>query len=166
MRLNDISDNPGARQVSRRVGRGIGSGRGKTSGRGHKGQKARSGVAIKGFEGGQMPLHMRLPKRGFKKPFRAAYAEVTLTRLQRAVDSGRLDTSGPIDAEKMAAAGLFKKSRDGVRLLATGSLSAKLDLVVAGATQGAVKAVEAAGGSVTRVARKSSATVPEEGAEA
>lgn len=154
MRLNEISDNPGARRPSRRVGRGIGSGRGKTSSRGQKGQKARSGVAIKGYEGGQMPLHMRLPKRGFKKPFRARFAELTLVRLQRAIDGGKLDLSQPVDAEKLVAAGLFKKSRDGVRLLATGSLNAKVDLVVAGATAAAVKAVEAAGGSVTLTAGK------------
>jgi len=154
MRLNEISDNPGSRRPRRRVGRGLGSGMGKTSSRGQKGAKSLSGIAIKGFEGGQMPLHMRLPKRGFNKPFRARFAEVTLVRLQRAVDAGRLDASQPVDAEALVKAGMFKKSRDGVRLLATGSLSAKLDLVVAGATPAAVKAVEAAGGSVTIQAKK------------
>ncbi len=129
MRLNEISDNPGARRSRRRVGRGIGSGLGKTSGRGQKGAKARSGTAMNGFEGGQMPIHMRLPKRGFNKPFRARYAEVTLARLQRAIDAGKLDASGPLDGQALAAAGLFKKLRDGVRLLATGSLTTKVDLV-------------------------------------
>ncbi len=153
MRLNDISDNAGARRSRRRIGRGIGSGMGKTSSRGQKGAKSRSGSSIKGFEGGQMPLHMRLPKRGFNKPFRAHYAEVTLVRLQRALDAGRLDASQPVDAEALVKAGVFKKSRDGVRLLATGSLNTKVDLVVTGATAAAVKAVEAVGGTVTIVAK-------------
>ncbi len=153
MRLNEISDNPGARRPRRRVGRGIGTGMGKTSTRGQKGAKARSGTAMNGFEGGQMPLHMRLPKRGFNKPFRARYAEVTLVRLQRAIDAGRLDAGAPVDAAAMVKAGLFKKVRDGVRLLATGSLNTKVDLVVTGATAAAVKVVEAAGGSVTIAAK-------------
>ncbi len=153
MRLNEIADNAGARRPRRRVGRGIGSGMGKTSSRGHKGAKARSGSSINGFEGGQMPLHMRLPKRGFNKPFRARYAEVTLARLQRAVDAGRLDAGQPVDAAALVKAGVFKKSRDGVRLLASGSLNTKLDLVVTGATAAAVKAVEAAGGTVTVLAK-------------
>ncbi len=164
MRLNEISDNAGSRRPRRRVGRGTGSGMGKTSSRGQKGAKSRSGSSIKGFEGGQMPLHMRLPKRGFNKPFRARYAEVTLVRLQRAVDAGRLDSSQVVDAAALVKAGVFKKSRDGVRLLATGSLTTKLDLVVVGATPAAVKAVEAAGGSVTIAAQ--AATTAEGGEEA
>ncbi|MEQ8651544.1 MAG: 50S ribosomal protein L15 [Kiloniellales bacterium] len=153
MRLNQLSDNAGSRRPRRRVGRGIASGMGKTSSRGQKGAKSRSGSSIKGFEGGQMPLHMRLPKRGFNKPNRARYAEVTLVRLQRAVDGGRLDASQSVDAEALVKAGVFKKSHDGVRLLATGSLNTKLDLVVTGATPAAVKAVEAAGGTVTILAK-------------
>ncbi|MGM0561665.1 MAG: 50S ribosomal protein L15 [Pseudomonadota bacterium] len=150
MKLNELSDNPGARQARKRVGRGMGSGLGKTSGKGHKGQKARSGVSIKGFEGGQMPLYRRLPKRGFKNIFAREYAEVTLARLQAAVDSKRLDPKKTVDAEAMRAAGLFKKpGRDGVRLLGNGELTAKLDLKVAGATKSAEAAVEKAGGTLT-----------------
>jgi large subunit ribosomal protein L15 len=154
MKLNELRDNPGAAKTSKRVGRGIGSGKGKTAGSGHKGQKARSGVAIKGFEGGQMPLYRRLPKRGFNNIFRANYTEVTLGRLQAAIDSGKLDAKKPIDAQAMRAAGLFKQQRDGVRLLATGELSAKVDITVAGATKGAQAAVEKAGGKVTVIAPK------------
>ncbi|WP_366556388.1 50S ribosomal protein L15 [Aquibaculum sediminis] len=157
MKLNELSDNPGARQARKRLGRGIGSGLGKTSGKGHKGQKARRGVAIKGFEGGQMPLHRRLPKRGFNNIFRRDYVEVNLQRLQAAIESGKLDASKPIDAETMRAAGLFKKTRDGVRLLASGELSSKVEITVAGATKGAVEAVEKAGGKVTVVAPKPAA---------
>lgn len=149
MKLNELSDNPGARHPRKRLGRGIGSGLGKTSGKGHKGQKARRGVAIKGFEGGQMPLHRRLPKRGFNNIFRRDYVEVNLGRLQAAVEAGRLDAAKPVDAEAMRAAGLFKNPRDGVRLLAKGEISAKLEIVVAGASKAAVAAVEKAGGSVT-----------------
>lgn len=157
MKLNELSDNPGARQARKRLGRGIGSGLGKTSGKGHKGQKARRGVAIKGFEGGQMPLHRRLPKRGFNNIFRRDYVEVNLQRLQAAIESGKLDASKPIDAETMRAAGLFKKTRDGVRLLGSGELSSKVEITVAGATKGAVEAVEKAGGKVTVVAPKPAA---------
>jgi large subunit ribosomal protein L15 len=148
MRLNELSDNPGARSPRKRVGRGIGSGSGKTAGRGHKGQKSRSGVAMKGFEGGQMPLNRRLPKRGFKNLFRRHYATVNIGRLQQAIEAGRLDASKPIDAEAMRAAGLFKSARDGVRLLAKGELKSKVSITVAGASQSAVTAVEKAGGSV------------------
>jgi len=160
MRLNEIADNAGARSARKRRGRGVGSGLGKTSGVGQKGQKSRSGVAIKGYEGGQMPLHMRIPKRGFNKPNRAQYVEVTLERLQRALDAGRLDAGKPVDAAALLAAGLFKKERDGVRLLASGTLNAGLTLTVAGASKAAVEAVEKAGGSVT-IAPKAKAKVSE-----
>ncbi len=153
MKLNELRDNDGARQERVRVGRGAGSGLGKTAGRGHKGQKARSGVAIKGFEGGQMPLYRRLPKRGFVNVFAKSYAEVNLGRLQKAIDAGRLDPKKTIDAEALRAAGVFKKVRDGVRLLANGELKAKLNLVVTGASKAATAAVEKAGGSVTLVAQ-------------
>ena len=149
MRLNEIRDNDGATKNAKRVGRGIGSGRGKTSGSGHKGQKARSGVSIKGFEGGQMPIHRRLPKRGFNNIFRKAYVEVNVGRIQSAVDSGKLDNAKPIDAAALVAAGVISKAKDGVRLLAKGELSAKVDLHVAGASKAAAAIVEKAGGSVT-----------------
>ena len=148
MQLNELRDIEGATQARKRVGRGIGSGLGKTAGRGHKGQKARSGVAIKGFEGGQMPIHMRLPKRGFNNPARLKFSEVNLERLQRAVDDGKLDAKKTIDADAMIAAGLVRRARDGIRLLGRGELKAKINLEVAGATASALKAVEAAGGSV------------------
>jgi large subunit ribosomal protein L15 len=157
MKLNEITDNAGARQDRLRVGRGIGSGVGKTGGRGQKGQKSRSGVAIKGFEGGQMPLHMRLPKRGFNKPNRAEWSEVNTGALQKAIDAGRLDATKPVDVAALQAAGLVTQPRDGVRLLGKGAITAKLDLHVAGVTKSARAAVEAAGGSVT---------VPEKKAEA
>lgn len=149
MRLNELSDNAGARKKRKRLGRGAGSGLGKTAGRGHKGQKARSGVAIKGFEGGQMPLYRRLPKRGFVNVFAKTYAEVNIGRLQQAIDAKRLDPKKTVDAEALRAAGLFKNARDGVRLLANGELKAKVNMVVAGASKAAVAAVEKAGGSVT-----------------
>lgn len=154
MKLNEIKDNPGARQDRVRVGRGIGSGVGKTGGRGQKGQKSRSGVSIKGFEGGQMPLHMRIPKRGFNKPNRAEWSEVNTGALQRAIDSGRLDGSKPVDMAALQAAGLVNQPRDGVRLLGKGELKAKLDLHVAGVTKSAREAVEKAGGTVTLPASK------------
>ncbi|MEX0921803.1 MAG: 50S ribosomal protein L15 [Rhodovibrionaceae bacterium] len=154
MKLNELSDNPGATKARKRIGRGIGSGTGKTSGKGHKGQKARSGVAIKGFEGGQMPLYRRLPKRGFTNIFRKRYAEVGLGRLQAAIDAGRIDPKKPVDAAAMVAGGLFKSSRDGVRLLGNGELKSKLEVVVAGATKGAIAAVEKAGGTVTQLNAK------------
>lgn len=148
MRLNQLRDNAGATKNRMRVGRGIGSGKGKTGGRGVKGQKSRSGVAVKGFEGGQMPLHQRLPKRGFNKPGRAKWAEVNLGRLQAAIDAGRLDAGKPVDAAALVAAGLIRREHDGVRLLAKGVLKAKLDISVAGASKAAVAAVEKAGGKV------------------
>ena len=149
MKLNDLRDNYGARQGRVRVGRGIGSGLGKTAGRGQKGQKSRSGVSIKGFEGGQMPLHMRLPKRGFNNPFGKDYAEVNLGQLQKLVEGGKLDISAVIDHAALQAAGVARGGKDGVRLLGKGELTTKkLSFKVAGASAGAVSAVEAAGGSV------------------
>lgn len=148
MKLNDIKDNAGARKERVRVGRGIGSGLGKTAGRGQKGAKARSGVAINGFEGGQMPLHMRIPKRGFNNIFAKDYAEVNLGMIQKAIDSGKL-TATDIDQAALNAAGLTRGGKDGVRLLAKGELKAKLNFTVAGASKSAVAAVEKAGGTVT-----------------
>jgi large subunit ribosomal protein L15 len=148
MKLNQLSDNPGARPGRKRLGRGIGSGLGKTSGKGHKGQKARTGVAVHAFEGGQMPLHRRLPKRGFAMPFRKEYRVINLGGLQKAIDAGRLPTAETINAEVLKAAGLIKSPRDGVRLLAKGTLAAKITIQVAGASKAAVEAVEKAGGSV------------------
>lgn len=149
MKLNELKDNKGARKARTRVGRGLGSGVGKTAGRGQKGQKSRSGVAIKGFEGGQMPLHMRLPKRGFKNTmFAKRYAVVNIGRLQAAVDAGKLDAKATVDAASLMASGVVTKPRDGIRLLAEGDLKASLKIVVAGASKAAVAAVEKAGGSV------------------
>ncbi|MDG6078464.1 50S ribosomal protein L15 [Erythrobacter litoralis] len=154
MKLNDIRDNDGARRGRIRVGRGIGSGKGKTGGRGQKGQKSRSGVAIKGFEGGQMPLHMRLPKRGFNNPFAKDYAEVNLGMVQRFIDAGKLDAKADIDHEALKAAGLARGGKDGVRLLGKGELTVKAKFIVAGASKGAIEAVEKAGGSVETTAPK------------
>jgi large subunit ribosomal protein L15 len=148
MKRNDLRDNKGARQSRVRVGRGIGSGLGKTAGRGQKGAKARSGVSIAGFEGGQMPLHMRLPKRGFNNIFAKDHAEVNIGAIQKAIDAGRLDAKGTLDHAALRAAGLARGGKDGVRLLGKGSLSAKLAFRVAGASAGARQAVEAAGGSI------------------
>ncbi|MEO0412331.1 MAG: 50S ribosomal protein L15 [Pseudomonadota bacterium] len=149
MKLNELKDNQGARKTRTRVGRGLGSGVGKTAGRGQKGQKSRSGVAIKGFEGGQMPLHMRLPKRGFSNvKFAKTYAVVNIGRLQKAIDAGKLDAKAPVDAEALVAAGVVTKPRDGIRLLAKGEITASLKIAVAGASKAAVAAVEKAGGSV------------------
>jgi large subunit ribosomal protein L15 len=153
MKLNELSDNPGATKARKRIGRGIGSGKGKTAGQGHKGQKARSGVAIKGFEGGQMPLHRRLPKRGFNNIFALNYKVVNLGRLQGAIDAGRLDAGKPVDAAALKAAGIVKSAPDGIRLLAKGELKSKINISVAGASKAAVEAVEKAGGSVTVVTR-------------
>lgn len=153
MKLTDIQDNEGSSKRKMRIGRGIGSGKGKTGGRGVKGQKARSGVRLKGFEGGQMPLHRRLPKRGFNNIFRLSFVEVTLARLQRAVDAGKLK-AGAVDEAALVASGVVRRVRDGVRLVATGELKAKLNLTVTGASAGAVAAVEKAGGSVTVKAPK------------
>ena len=149
MKLTDIRDNPGARKSRVRVGRGIGSGKGKTAGRGQKGQKARSGVAIKGFEGGQMPLHMRLPKRGFNNIFAKDYAEVNTGMVQKFIDAKKLDAKKDIDEAALRAAGLVRGGKDGVRLLGKGEITAKVKFVVTGASKGAIEAVEKAGGSVT-----------------
>ena len=146
MKLNDIRDNPGARKSKIRVGRGIGSGKGKTGGRGQKGQKSREGVSIAGFEGGQMPLHMRLPKRGFNNIFAKDHAEVNLGAVQKAVDAGKL--SGDVDHAALKAAGLARGGKHGVRVLAKGEFSAKLNFTVAGVSKAAREAIERAGGSV------------------
>jgi large subunit ribosomal protein L15 len=153
MKLNELKDNDGARKSRVRVGRGIGSGVGKTGGRGQKGQTSRSGVAIAGFEGGQMPLHMRLPKRGFNVPNPKEYAEVNIGGLQLAVEAGRLSADAPVDVAALQAAGLVTQPRDGVRLLGKGTLSTALNITVAGASASAKAAVEAAGGSVTTTAK-------------
>jgi large subunit ribosomal protein L15 len=148
MKLNEIADNEGARRARLRVGRGIGSGKGKTAGRGVKGQKSRTGVAIKGFEGGQMPLHRRLPKRGFRPPHRKVWQIVNLGALQKAIDANRLDAGKPIDSAALQAAGLFKNAADGVRLLGKGGITSKIEIKVAGASASAIAAVEQAGGKV------------------
>lgn len=150
MKLNEIRDNEGAHKKRMRVGRGPGSGKGKTAGRGVKGQKSRSGVAIGGFEGGQMPLYMRMPKRGFNNPNALKLAEVNLWRLQDAIDAKKLDIKGDITGEALVAAGVIRRVKDGVRLLGTGEIKGKLNLVVWSASAGAIKAIEAAGGSVTQ----------------
>ena len=149
-KLNELAPAEGSNKSRMRVGRGPGSGKGKTSGRGVKGQKSRTGVSLLGFEGGQMPLYMRMPKRGFNNPFALKFAEVNLWRLQAAVDAGKLDASKPIDAAALKAAGVIRRELDGVRLLGEGELKAKLDLSVYSATAGAAKAVEAAGGKLTQ----------------
>lgn len=149
MKLNDIRDNPGARKKPMTVGRGIGSGKGKTSGRGVKGQKARTGVSLGGYEGGQMPLHRRMPKRGFKTLFPKHYAELNLGRLQAAIDAGRVDAKKPITEEVLSLAGVVARACDGVRLLAKGEIKAKVEIEVTGASASAVAAVEKAGGKVT-----------------
>ena len=154
MKLNEISNRPGAKTRKTRVGRGSSSGLGKTSGRGVKGAKARTGNAVYGFEGGQMPLNMRLPKRGFNNIFANDFAEVNLGRIQKAIDEKKLDASQKITGEMLLKAGLTGKSRDGVRLLAKGELTAKVEIEVAGASKSAVAAVEKAGGSVTTTFKK------------
>ncbi len=148
MKLNEIRDNPGAHYRAKRVGRGIGSGKGKTAGNGGKGQLGRSGVALNGFEGGQTPLHRRLPKRGFNNIFRKDYTVVNLGRLQQALDAGKLTAGAAIDAKGLVAAGILRRARDGVRLLAKGELKSALTLEVAGASKAAIEAVEKAGGKV------------------
>ncbi|HLK23532.1 MAG TPA: 50S ribosomal protein L15 [Caulobacteraceae bacterium] len=148
-KLNEIRDNKGARAARTRVGRGPGSGKGKTAGRGVKGQKSRTGVALAGFEGGQMPLHMRMPKRGFRRPFPERLVEVNLWRISDAIDAGKLDAKKPVDADALKAAGVIRRVRDGVRLLGAGELKAKLTLTVHSATASAKAAVEKAGGAVT-----------------
>ena len=152
MKLSEIADNAGSRKKRMRVGRGIGSGKGKTSGRGGKGQTARSGVRIKGFEGGQMPLHRRLPKRGFNNVFRVEYAEVNLDRIQQAIDAKQLDTGAVINAEALVKAGVLRRALGGVRLLGRGELKAKINVEVHGASKSAIAAVEKAGGSVKLLA--------------
>jgi large subunit ribosomal protein L15 len=148
MNINQLSDNTGARRTRKRVGRGIGSGLGKTGGRGVKGQKSRSGVAIKGYEGGQMPLYRRLPKRGFTNPSRVRLQELTLGRLQQAIDAGKLDVSDAVNEDALVASGVVRRKRDGVRLIASGELTAKVALELTSATKNAVAAVEKAGGSI------------------
>ncbi len=163
MRLNELRDMPGAVKKRVRVGRGIGSGKGKTAGRGVKGQKSRTGVAIKGFEGGQNPIHMRLPKRGFNKPFRLRYAEINLGRVQEAIDAGKLDAGATVNGEALQKAGLITHLRDGVRLLGDGDLKAKVNFEVAGASGPAIKAVEAAGGAVTVIGKRKQAEAASQG---
>ena len=154
MKLNQLSDMPSARKPRKRVGRGAGSGIGKTAGRGVKGQKSRSGVAIKGFEGGQMPIHRRLPKRGFKNPFSMNYVAVNIGRLQTAIDAKKLDPAKPMTVDTLCVSGVVRRPKDGVRLLANGDLKAKLTIEVAGASKAAIEAVEKAGGKVTVLPRK------------
>ena len=149
MKLNGISDNPGSKKSRVRVGRGIGSGCGKTGGRGVKGQKARSGVRVKGFEGGQMPLYRRLPKRGFHNIFALDFNEVNLGRVQAAIDAKKLDAKAPVTVEALVSAGVYSKHLDGVRILGAGELKTKVVFHVAGATKSAIAAIEKAGGSVT-----------------
>ena len=157
MKLNELRDNKGARQSRVRVGRGIGSGLGKTAGRGQKGAKSRSGVSIAGFEGGQMPLHMRIPKRGFNNIFAKDHAEVNLGAIQKLVDGGKLATDGVIDHAALKAAGLARGGKDGVRILGKGELKTKLALKVAGVSKGAREAIEKAGGSVELIEPKNPA---------
>lgn len=152
MKLNEIKDNEGASKDRIRVGRGIGSGKGKTGGRGVKGQKARSGVAINGFEGGQMPIYRRLPKRGFNNIFKSEYATVSLGRIQTAIDAKKLDPKATIDAAALKAAGVIRRAKDGVRVLSGGELTSKVTLEVAGASKTAVEKIEKAGGSIKQLA--------------
>ena len=149
MRLNELKDNPGARKARIRVGRGIGSGKGKTAGRGHKGQKSRSGVAIKGFEGGQMPIHMRLPKRGFNNYTKKSYSELTLGNLQRAIDKGLIDIKKKIGEKDLVDSGIAKKYQDGVKLLNKGDINSKIEITVTKATESSIKVIEGLGGSIT-----------------
>ncbi len=149
MKLNELRDNPGATHKPKRVGRGPGSGYGKTGGRGIKGQKSRSGVAINGYEGGQMPLYQRLPKRGFNKPNRKSYAVVNLGLIQKFVDAKKLDASGTITEDMLVESGLVRRKLDGIRVLAKGEIASKLALEVTGASKSAIAAVEKAGGSLT-----------------
>jgi large subunit ribosomal protein L15 len=148
MKLNEIKDNEGSSKNRKRVGRGIGSGKGKTGGRGVKGQKARSGVAVNGFEGGQMPIYRRLPKRGFNNIFASDFAIVSLERIQKAIDAGKLDGKATVDAAALKAAGVIRREKDGVRILADGELKAKVAFEVAGASKPAIEKIEKAGGSV------------------
>lgn len=154
MKLNELADKPGARKDRTRVARGIGSGKGKTGGRGVKGQKSRSGVSIKGFEGGQMPIYRRLPKRGFTPPNALEFVEVNLGRLQEAIDEKKVDAAKPIDAAVLKDAGVIRRVKDGVRLLGKGEVKSKVTITVAGATKSAIAAIEKAGGSVEVIAPK------------
>ena len=155
MKLHELADRPGARKNRQRIGRGIGSGMGKTGGRGGKGQTARAGVRIKGFEGGQMPLHRRLPKRGFRNTsFAKELSEINLGRVQAAIDAGKLDPGSKVDAEALVKAGILRRARDGVRLLGSGEIKAKVAFAVYGASKSAIAAVEKAGGSVEILAPK------------
>jgi large subunit ribosomal protein L15 len=159
MKLHELAGRAGSRKVRKRLGRGIGSGKGKTGGRGGKGQTARSGVRIKGIEGGQMPLHRRLPKRGFKNvKFARKLNEINLGRLQQAIDAGRLDAAGKIDAEALVKAGILRRAKDGVRVLGGGEIKAKVALSVYGASKSAVAAVEKAGGTVEILAPRAEAS--------
>ena len=157
MKLHELRDNDGALQKKKRVGRGVGSGKGKTAGRGIKGQKSRSGVAINGYEGGQMPLYQRLPKRGFNKPNRKKFAVVNLGLIQKFVDAGKLDASAEISEDALVASGLVRRKLDGVRILAKGDISAKVKLSVTGASKSAIAAVEKAGGTLTVTAAPAAA---------
>ncbi|CAN7291469.1 50S ribosomal protein L15 [Phenylobacterium sp. LjRoot219] len=158
-KLNELAPRPGSVKGRMRVGRGPGSGKGKTAGRGVKGQKSRTGVSIAGFEGGQMPLHMRMPKRGFNNPFAKEFAEVNLWRIEQAIAAGKLDAKQPIDADALLKAGVLRRAKDGVKLLGKGELKSKINITVYAATGAARAAVEKAGGSVT-------ATKPEAAQEA
>ena len=160
MKLNELRDNPGATKKRKRIGRGPGSGTGKTAGRGIKGQKPRSGVAINGYEGGQMPLYQRLPKRGFNKPNRKQFAVVNLGLIQKFVDAGKIDSAQPVDEDALVASGLVRRKLDGVRVLAKGEITSALSLTVTGASQAAVDAVAKAGGTltVTKPAKPADAT--------
>ncbi|MGR9175430.1 50S ribosomal protein L15 [Rhizobium leguminosarum] len=149
MKLNEIKDNEGSTHSRKRLGRGIGSGSGKTGGRGVKGQKSRSGVAINGFEGGQMPIYRRLPKRGFNNIFASDFVVVSLARIQTAIDAGKLDAKTTVDAAALKTAGVIRRVKDGVRVLADGEIKAKITIVVAGASKPAVEKIEKAGGTVT-----------------
>jgi large subunit ribosomal protein L15 len=153
MKLNELSDNAGATKARKRVGRGPGSGSGKTAGRGVKGQKSRSGVAINAYEGGQMPLYQRLPKRGFNKPNRLEFAVVNLGLVQKFIDAGKIDAAKPIDEDALIASGLVRRKRDGIRVLSKGEITAKVDLKVSGASKSAIEAVAKAGGSLTVIPR-------------
>lgn len=157
MKLNELQDNDGAVKNRMRVARGIGSGKGKTGGRGVKGQKSRSGVSIKGFEGGQMPLHRRLPKRGFNNIFSKNFNEVSLGRIQTAIDAGKLDAGNTVDAAALIAAGVVRRVKDGIRLVGGGELKSKVTLAIAGGSKPALAAVEKVGGSVTIIETKSDA---------
>jgi large subunit ribosomal protein L15 len=164
MNLNELRDNPGARLKSKRLGRGIGSGKGKTSGKGVKGQLARTGVSINGFEGGQMPIFRRLPKRGFKNLFRKEYAPVNLGALEAAIVAGKLDAGAPIDEAALKAAGLVRGKLDGVRLLGNGEITRAVTITVSGASASAIEAVQKAGGSVTTTVPKREPPAAEAGA--